>query len=168
MNALWDDLTDNGLGSDVPRSVIIIQVPAPHLTRPHGEHPSSCLLSFMINRERRNKVMLSNISSYHAAAQNQKLEQICYGNLGNRGPVSTLPAAAHTQKSSKYCMVTRVLGYPGTRVHVSAGTWVPGSGSTLSAPHPIGYPVPFFLGRGAPVQWLLTGSSTIYCSGKKN
>ena len=39
-------------------------------------------------------------------------------------------------------------GNPGTRVPVSAGTRVPGSGygsgSALTAPHPVGYPVPNF------------------------
>ena len=37
-------------------------------------------------------------------------------------------------------MVTRVPGYQGTRVPVSAGT----SGTRLNRPHPVGYPVRHF------------------------
>ena len=77
-------------------------------------------------------------------------------------------------KGRKQCMVTRVLGDPGTQIPVSAssaaahtlkkeqivygnpgtrvpgysGTRVPGSGSASTAPHPVGYPVPNFEAGG--------------------
>ena len=38
----------------------------------------------------------------------------------------------------------RVYGNAGTRVPASAGTRVLGSGSALTAPHPVGYPVSSF------------------------
>ena len=41
---------------------------------------------------------------------------------------------------------------PGTRLPVSAGTRVPGSGSALTAPHRVGYPVPNFE-AGLQLYW---------------
>ena len=89
--------------------------------------------------------------AYHAAASILQGEQIVYsdrvpGYPGTRAHFTTPPP--NREKESKQCMVTRVLGYPGTQIPVLAssaaaqtlkgeqivygnpGTRVPGSSGT--------------------------------------
>ena len=93
----------------------IIQFSTPHLsTRSQQIIPlPNCLqpsLFGMNHRARRNEVMFSHLSPHHAAAQKLQGEQIVYGNPGIRVRLTTPPLKR--QKGSKYCMVTRVPGYP--------------------------------------------------------
>ena len=125
-------------------------------------------------------LMLSHLSLHHGATQTLQEEQIVYGNSGTRVRLSTAPLKCN--KGSKSSMVDRVPREPGTRVRVSrrcstlttpwvvycnpgtrrtyprtrlpvsAGTRVPGSGcpqngaatsNGFTAAHPVGHMVIF-------------------------
>ena len=59
-------------------------------------------------------------------------------------PGTQIPVSASSAAAQTLKGEQIVYGNPGTRVPVSSGTRVPGSGSASTAPHPVGYPVPNF------------------------